>query len=279
MEQDFISFFQKQLKTNSTTISHEILYVLYDRYPNDYNHLQEAEKETRENIIDELVTTLANLLDQDSSHSEEVAKDLGKKLGYEVLSRGIQLSVYLNKISVYKEVLWRFIDRQAQKQPNMSSKIVQIITIIDQLFNHVVHGFSLAYAEDEQRRLNDYEEKYLKLSTPIVPITDNVAILPIIGEIDEKRASVLIDETLQESNKLDIDWLVIDLSGVYHVDDLFVNHLQKLLESINILGISPILTGLRPDLSMRAIQNGIFLGQEEEVIIKPNLKVAIEMFK
>ncbi|KGX83557.1 STAS domain-containing protein [Pontibacillus marinus] len=271
-------FFQEKLLTHSSEIAQDILSLLQERYPEDYKGIADEDKKNRIQILNELVQTIANnLVHKDNTAA--VTKNWGEYIGEEAIKKHFQLSTYLHKMSVYKEVIWTFIDQNYQDHDNSSSGMIEIFMQVDHLFNHIIHGFSLAFSKDEQRRMNDYEEKYLKLSTPIVPVKDNVAILPIIGEIDEKRANVLIEETLNEVNQLNIDWIVIDLSGVYNVDDLFMNHLQKLLESIIILGITPILTGIRPEFSMRARQMGLNIIQSKEVITKPNLKQAIEMLQ
>ncbi|QHE53894.1 STAS domain-containing protein [Pontibacillus sp. HMF3514] len=271
-------FFQEKMLTHSSEIAHDIISLLEERYPEDYRGLADEDKNTRIQIINELVQTIANNLVH-RENTPTITKNWGEYIGEEAIKKNLHLPTYLQKISIYKEVIWTFIEEKFKEYDQSSSGMIQVVMQVDYLFNHIIHGFSLAFSKDEKRRMDDYEEKYLKLSTPIVPVKDNVAILPIIGEIDEKRANVLIEETLNEVNQLNIDWIVIDLLGVYNVDDLFMNHLQKLLESIIILGITPILTGIRPEFSMRATQMGLNIIQSKEVLTKPNLKQAIEMLQ
>lgn len=276
--QEGFSFFQKQLQLQAKDIAHEIMHLLQERYPEDYQGLESSDHQERIQILTELVQTIANNLDP-QENTPEITKNWGEYIGEQALKKHLSLSTYLHKMSIYKEVLWTFIEQYSRERTESTPKIIQVFMQIDNIFNHIIHGFSLAFTKEEQRKMNDYEEKYLKLSTPIVPVMDHVAILPIIGEIDEKRANVLIEETLNEVNQMDIDWIVIDLLGVYNVDDLFVNHFQKLLESTIILGVTPILTGIRPEFSMRITQMGLTILQSSEVITKPNLKQAIDMLQ
>ncbi|KGP74251.1 STAS domain-containing protein [Pontibacillus yanchengensis] len=271
-------YYQKQIQTNSKQVSSEMYQLLQERFSNYLKPQSDQEEHDTIRFLDNLVQSIVDHLFATSEDLQEVS-DWGEKVGEEATKYSYHqsLSDYLTKFSVYKEALWTFIEKQTSGTHASFQNIIQVITQIDTIFNHFIHGFSQAYTKAEKQRIENYEEKYLKLSTPIVPIMDHVAILPVIGEIDEKRANVLIDETLREANNLDIEYLVIDLSGVYNVDELFMNHLQRLLDSLKILGLHPILTGMRPDLSMRAVQSGLNSGQNNDVLTKSSLKQAVQM--
>lgn len=270
------SFFQEELSKHSTEIAIDIFESLTNKYPDDYAHLDDSELDKRKALLENLVYTVSLNLTETEEDASKIAVKWGEKIGEETIQANQPLSHYLQKLNVYKDGIWAFLENRSVEQKD-STDLFSLIRKIDFLFNEIVYGFSTAFTKNEKQQLAAYEEKYLKLSTPIVPIRDDIAIIPIIGEIDEKRARVLIDETLHEASKLDIEWLIIDLSGVYNVDDLFVSHLQKLLESIKILGITPILTGLRPDLSIRATHKGMNAAKGNEVLTKPNLKVAMDL--
>ncbi|WP_345241841.1 STAS domain-containing protein [Pontibacillus salipaludis] len=270
------SFFQAQLQAHSSLIASDILDLLEKHYPKEYSGLEDKDREQLISFLNKLVGMIGeNVVEKGDSIQR--ATDLGESIGEAVSKREGVLSDYIEKLSLYKEAIWTFVENQTRGRNESFKQLMEIVSRIDTLFNYIVHGFTMAFSKADQRKVNDYEEKYLKLSTPIVPIMDHVAILPIIGEIDEKRANVIIEETLREANELDIDWLVIDLSGVYQVDDLFMSHLEKLLTSLEILGLKPILTGMRPDLSMRAVQMGLVSKTKKDVITKATLKQAVTM--
>ncbi|QSS99897.1 STAS domain-containing protein [Pontibacillus sp. ALD_SL1] len=275
-QSNYYSFFQAQLQAHSSSVASDILNLLEKHYPKEYGGLEDKEHEELISFLNKLVNMIGeNIVEKGDSIQR--ATDLGERIGEIVSQREGVLSDYIAKLSLYKEAIWTFVENQTRGRNESFKQLMDIVNRIDLLFNYIVHGFTLAFSKADQRKVNDYEEKYLKLSTPIVPIMDHVAILPIIGEIDEKRANVIIEETLRESNELDIDWLVIDLSGVYQVDDLFMSHLEKLLTSLEILGLKPILTGMRPDLSMRAVQMGLVSKTKEDVTTKATLKQAVAM--
>ncbi|MFC0525166.1 STAS domain-containing protein [Pontibacillus salicampi] len=273
-------YYQQQIQTHSQPIAVDMYKLLRQRFSKAYLPDTPEEEQRLQQVLQEMVEKIAkhfNGTDEDLKQLSE----WGEHVGNSVLKRRNEqsLSDYLAKLSVYKEALWRFIEQQAKHSLQAETTFLSVYTQIDNLFNHIVYGYSEAFHNAQAKEMESYEEKYLKLSTPIVPIMEHVAILPIIGEMDEKRANVLIDETLKEANQLDIDWLVIDMSGVYHVDDQLLHHFQRLLDSLNIIGLTPILTGMRPELSMRAVQAGMKTPNSNQVKTMPNLKQAVQLLK
>ncbi|KIL51748.1 histidine kinase [Jeotgalibacillus alimentarius] len=95
------------------------------------------------------------------------------------------------------------------------------------------------------------------LSVPIVPITAGVAILPVIGSINEIRVQRIIELTLTRSQELELDHLIIDLSGIIEVDDLVIGSLLKIVKLLNLIGVHAVLTGIRPETALQANQSQV----------------------
>ncbi|WP_053218042.1 STAS domain-containing protein [Virgibacillus senegalensis] len=267
-----LAFFQNHLEKNVQQLTDTLLQKLFESFPEAYENHSEQDYETSHGLVRELISTLASLLPEQEASNQEAVK-WGRKVGRLLVERNNNLSDSLAKLTVHKRVLWSFVEQVAAE--DQSHEAIETMTRIDELYNHIIHGVSITLKEEEERKISSFEEKYLKTSTPIVPIMEHVAILPIIGEIDEKRAEILLEETIQKASKLSIDWLVIDLSGVVTVNDLFVSYLYKLLDLLSLLGISPILTGIQPEMSIRAMKLGMF--KDKGVIAKSHLKQAVEM--
>lgn len=102
--------------------------------------------------------------------------------------------------------------------------------------------------------LEKANEQITTLTAPIVPITKGVAILPIIGEITAKRAENIIKITLDKSHEYGLDYLILDLSAVTQMNATVSGALLKLVNILEIIGVTPILTGFQPQLAMNAIQ-------------------------
>ncbi|WML48007.1 GAF domain-containing protein [Neobacillus sp. PS3-34] len=120
--------------------------------------------------------------------------------------------------------------------------------------------------------LDNANKEIQSLSAPFVPITKGVAILPIIGIINELRAENIIFLALTKSQELSLEYLVIDLSGILKINNLVSASLLKIVNLLELIGVTPILTGLHPDLAIKAIQTNVNL---QKVSIEANLERAL----
>lgn len=119
----------------------------------------------------------------------------------------------------------------------------------------------------------DYTHQQLQnTAAPVVPITKGIAILPIVGDIDENRAEGIIETALFKSQELALNHLVIDLSGIMYINQTVIASLLKIVTILKLIGVTPILTGFRPDLAMKAVQMNAELN---DILIEANLEKAL----
>ncbi|SFC81320.1 rsbT co-antagonist protein RsbR [Bacillus sp. OV322] len=111
------------------------------------------------------------------------------------------------------------------------------------------------------------------LSAPIVPLTNGIAILPIIGDIGEARANSIIAAALQFTQQEDLEFLLIDLSGISKIDEMIQSYLLSLVKMLRLVGVEPILTGFRPEMAIKTVQLDAEMG---DVKIFSNLKQALD---
>lgn len=120
--------------------------------------------------------------------------------------------------------------------------------------------------------LDDAQRQIQNLSVPIVPLTEGIAILPVIGNITRRRVEQLVEVALVRSQELNLDYLFVDLSGITEMDQSAADSLMKITNLLNLLGVKPVLTGLRPETVLQTNQLGIEL---KHVMIEANLERAL----
>ncbi|MCA0970852.1 GAF domain-containing protein [Halobacillus litoralis] len=111
------------------------------------------------------------------------------------------------------------------------------------------------------------------LSVPLVPITDGVGILPIIGSITEERMKGITEKVLLRSQELAFDYIVIDLSGIKKVNEFVIHSFSQLTDMLNLLGITPLITGIRPEVAIQTTNSPALF---KDVTTTLNLESALE---
>lgn len=97
------------------------------------------------------------------------------------------------------------------------------------------------------------------MSTPIIPITQHVVVMPIIGSMDTQRAEQLISDALQGASARRAQVVIIDITGMSHIDTSAAAALHKTAGALRLIGAQVILTGIRAELARTLISLGVDL--------------------
>jgi PAS domain S-box-containing protein len=98
-----------------------------------------------------------------------------------------------------------------------------------------------------------------ELSTPLIPITDQVLVLPLIGVIDSSRAQQIMETLLSGVAERSAETVIVDITGVSVVDTQVANTLIQAAQAVRLLGAEVLLTGIRAEIAQTLIGLGISL--------------------
>jgi GAF domain-containing protein len=108
-----------------------------------------------------------------------------------------------------------------------------------------------------------------ELASPVVPIVDGVIVLPLIGRVDERRASQILQTLLNGVQDHNAQVVILDITGVPAVDDQVAYHLMQSVQAARLLGTEAILVGIRPDVAQALVSLQVELA---DVTIRSNLQ-------
>lgn len=96
-----------------------------------------------------------------------------------------------------------------------------------------------------------------ELSTPLIPITDHVIALPLIGSVDSQRAQQVLDTLLHGVAEHRAHVVILDVTGVRTVDTQVASALLQSAQACRLLGAEVILTGIRPEVAQTLVGLGV----------------------
>lgn len=99
-------------------------------------------------------------------------------------------------------------------------------------------------------------EELRVLSTPIIPLANDVLALPIVGEINPSRAQQILESVLASVTAKSARFVLIDITGVRTVDSYAAEVLVRTASALKLLGATAILTGVQPNTAMALIELG-----------------------
>ncbi|WP_144463591.1 STAS domain-containing protein [Siminovitchia fortis] len=117
------------------------------------------------------------------------------------------------------------------------------------------------YDKQSMERLLSHRELINELSSPVISLTNNAGLLPLVGDIDTSRAKYILEKTIEQCAQKRLDCLYIDLSGVVMVDTMVAHEIFRLNETLRLLGVKTVLCGIRPEIAQTAIHLGLSFEQ------------------
>ncbi|WP_185959479.1 GAF domain-containing protein [Planococcus salinarum] len=120
--------------------------------------------------------------------------------------------------------------------------------------------------------LETAKKEIQKLTSPLVPLSDEISILPIIGHITLTRAKKMIEDVVDKVVQ-GVDFLIVDFSGITQIDPRIEQPLLDLVKTLKIMGVTPIITGISPAVALNVPHFAHSLKGER---MEATLKIAIE---
>jgi len=97
------------------------------------------------------------------------------------------------------------------------------------------------------------------LSTPVLPIHDQILVLPLIGSIDSARSKQLMETLLVGVELHRAKLVLVDVTGVPVIDAAVANHLLQATQAVRLLGAQVVLVGMSPTIAQTLVQLGVDL--------------------
>ena len=132
-------------------------------------------------------------------------------------------------------------------------------------------------AEREQTRVQDailaaQTAALAERATPLIPLTDEILVMPIVGTIDPERGHQIQSALLALDGRTAVRVAILDLTGVPTLDQPGAEALISAARGLRLRGVVPILSGVRPDVAWTLVSLESALG---ELLVENNLQSAL----
>lgn len=127
----------------------------------------------------------------------------------------------------------------------------------------------LAEFERTLARLRDTMEA---MSTPFIPITERIVVMPLVGQMDTDRIHQVTTVALEGVQSTHVQVVILDVTGLRDLDTRVARALLDTAKALQLLGAKTILTGIRPSLAQTLVGLGLDLGS---IVTKGTLQSAI----
>lgn len=255
---DELRYIGEKIRANKEIIAQSVIETLDENlknelkilsFPNDKLHAFNAD----------LINNIGALLfvDEDRYDVQQNLLNWGKKAAEFSTQKNISLTATLQFVSSFRSVIWEIFTEELEQRHFAAITMLDVSKIIDPMLEKVSFAIGEEYELYNKKMMDIAYSALEELSVPVVPIYEGVAVLPIIGEIDTYRAKLIMETALEQGNHLQLDCLIIDVSGVLMIDTMVADQIFNIVKTLKLSGITAIITGIRPEIAQTMVSLGL----------------------
>lgn len=117
-----------------------------------------------------------------------------------------------------------------------------------------------AFLGQREQRLKAQAHEIMELSARVLPLSQGVLLLPLVGRIDAQRAERIMNVLLSAVQEQGAQVVLFDVTALPTVDDEVAPHIVQAAAAVRLLGATAALVGVRPSLARTIVAGGIDLG-------------------
>ncbi|WP_301109475.1 STAS domain-containing protein [Sporosarcina sp.] len=219
------------------------------------NKLEETLRE--QNKLTNLTIT-SSLLD-DPEIFEKNKKKWAAVVALSRVNSNTPIEDVLSALSKVRLAYWKFVEEfyHLHEDSVTIEVYVRWSKTINSAFDQVYVDFAATYNRFISRKFDTQQTLINELSSPVIKLTDKIGVVPLVGDMDELRARIMLESIPAKCLEADIIHLYIDLSGVTVIDTLVAQQIYQVTQVLELLGTEAILTGIRPEIAHASTELGL----------------------
>ncbi len=185
---------------------------------------------------------------------QRYARDLSER----IIPRGVETHEVVGIVLLLRDVLARSLFKKYQQDFPLLNRVLDAY---EPAANRIANTVAVSFVDERERVIRQQQDAIRELSTPVLQVRERLLILPIIGVLDNQRASQLTEQLLHGIRTHRAKVVVIDITGVADVDEPVANHLVKTVDASRLMGASVIITGLSSEIAQTLVMIGVDLNK------------------
>jgi rsbT co-antagonist protein RsbR len=189
---------------------------------------------------------------------QHYARDLSER----IIPRGVETHEVVEIVLLLRDVLARSLFEKYQED---FALLTRVLDAYEPAANRIANTVAVSFVEERERIIRQQQDALLELSTPVLQVRERLLILPIIGVLDNQRATQLTDQLLRAIRTHRAKVVVFDITGVPEIDESVANHLVQTVDASRLMGASVIITGLSPEIAQTLVTIGVDLSKMDTI--------------
>jgi rsbT co-antagonist protein RsbR len=158
---------------------------------------------------------------------------------------------YLTAYAMFYEMLVEYASKETNGYDVMKS--------LGKLMLMDIAAVMTSYLDAREEVISAQSSEVLELSSPVLKITEDVTVIPLIGTLDSARAFAITEKILKNIEDSSTRVVILDITGVPVIDTATGANLVRTVKAIQLMGSECIITGIKPSIAQTIVELGIEL--------------------
>jgi rsbT co-antagonist protein RsbR len=213
---------------------------------------------TPQEIASETTSVYDNYVEVLETGSVDALQRYARDLSERIIPRGVETHEVVGIVLLLRDVLARSLFLKYHDDFGLLNRVLDAY---EPAANRIANTVAVSFVDERERVIRQQQDAIRELSTPVLQVRERLLILPIIGLLDNQRATQLTDQLLQGIRTHRAKVVVIDITGVPDVDTSVADHLVKAVDASRLMGAIVIITGLSSDIARTLVTIGVDLSK------------------
>ncbi|MBA3399579.1 MAG: STAS domain-containing protein [Acidimicrobiia bacterium] len=213
---------------------------------------------TPQEIASETTSVYDNYVEVLETGSVEALRRYARDLSERIIPRGVETHEVVGIVLLLRDVLARSLFKKYQQDFGLLNRVLDAY---EPAANRIANTVAVSFVDERERVIRQQQDAIRELSTPVLQVRERLLILPIIGVLDNQRASQLTEQLLHGIRTHRAKVVVIDITGVADLDEPVANHLVNTVDASRLMGASVIITGLSSEIAQTLVTIGVDLNK------------------
>jgi anti-anti-sigma factor len=117
-----------------------------------------------------------------------------------------------------------------------------------------------AFYQTREAIIAEQSQEIISLSAPILPLGAGILVVPIVGKLNEQRATLVLETLLERISRHASAVVILDVTGIHTMDESAIGYLLRAARAARLLGVKVFLVGIRSEIALTFARKGIDLG-------------------
>lgn len=153
----------------------------------------------------------------------------------------------IDEVGTLQRAFAVMVERLRERDQAVAAQMEETRHALDELEIRSAEQASLVAAMEQQR------EVISSLSVPVLPISQRVLVMPLVGAMDAERQLLVQEQALKAIERTRATTLLLDVTGVPVVDEAVAKGLLRVVSSAALLGTRVVLVGIRPEVAQAMV--------------------------